>query len=387
MVKNNEASIGIIGKGIGGLSLALALERSGYQNIKLYEQSNVIEQSTQGAGIMLACNAMQVMKKLGLHDELTKEGNTLKRMNITNENLKVLSCINIEPFSALYNVNMVAIHREKLSHIINSKIECEEFLGKKLDKITLVDNRLNMLFKDSTEDEADIIIGADGIHSQVRNSYFSKVEMRDAGQLCWRGIANIEMPKYADELNEIWGKGKRFGFVKINSHQIYWYALVNQPYNVPITLSKLNYLFKDFHPDILDIINSTEESTIITRSIYDFKTLNKWYKHRVCLIGDAAHAMTPNLGQGACQAIEDAYVFSECLKRYECEQALAKFNEIRKNKASWVVERSRRIGKMSQLNDPIGIWLRNTLMSAIPPQFAHRDTKKMLDIYQYESTL
>ncbi|WP_183147927.1 FAD-dependent monooxygenase [Chryseobacterium nematophagum] len=387
MIKNNEISIGIVGKGIGGLTLALALEQSGYKNIKLYEQSDTIEQSTKGAGIMLACNAMQVMKKLGLHEELTKEGNILKRMNITNENLKVLSCINIEPFSTLYNVNMVAIHREKLYHIINSKIKCEEFLGKRLEKINLVNDQLNMIFKDSTESNADIIIGADGIHSQVRNSYFSKVEMLDAGQLCWRGIANIEMPKYANELNEIWGKGKRFGFVKINSHQIYWYALVNTPYNDPITLYRLTYIFKDFHPDVLDIINSTEESTIITREIYDFKTLYKWYKSRVCLIGDAAHAMTPNLGQGACQAIEDAYIFSECLKRYESEQALAKFNDIRRDKASWIVERSRKIGNMSQLNHTIGIWLRNTIMSAIPSHFAYRDTKKMLDIYQYESIL
>ncbi|PWN70222.1 monooxygenase [Chryseobacterium phosphatilyticum] len=388
MIKNNEMSISIVGKGIGGLTLAYALEQSGYHNITIYEQSTTIEQSTKGSGIMLACNAMQIMKKLGLHEELKQEGNILKRMNITNENLKVLSCVNIEPFSKLYGVDMVAIHREKLYNIITSKIKSPTLLGKKLDRITAVHNQLNMHFEDSTLGTSDMIIGADGVNSKVRDSYFPEITMRDSGQLCWRGIAHMEMSEFEEELNELWGKGKRFGFVKINNHQVYWYALINNHGQyTSVSLNELNDLYTDFHPIVLEIISNTHEDEIITRQIKDFKTPELWHKNNVCLIGDAAHAMTPNLGQGACQAIEDAYVFSECLKRYESEEALAQFNKIRGSKASWVVERSRKIGKMSQLNNATGIWLRNTIMSAIPSQLAYGDTKKMLDIYSYESIL
>lgn len=389
MIKNNEMSISIVGKGIGGLTLSYTLEQLGYHNITIYEQSKTIEQSIKGSGVMLACNAMQIMKKLGLDEELKQEGNILKRMNITDENLKVLSCVNIEPFSKLYGVDMVAIHRKELYHILTSKIKSETFLGKKLDHISSSDNdQLKMHFEDSTYAKSDIIIGADGVNSKVRNSYFPEITLRDSGQLCWRGIAHMQMTEYEEELNEIWGKGKRFGFVKINNHQVYWYALINNDGRyTSVSLSELNDLYKDFYPIVLEIINNTNEEEIITREIKDFKTPELWHKNKVCLIGDAAHAMTPNLGQGACQAIEDAYVLSECLKRYGSEEALARFNKIRGSKASWIVERSRKIGKMAQLNNTIGIWLRNTIMSVIPSQLAYGDTKKMLEIYSYESIL
>jgi len=379
----NELSMSIVGKGIGGLTLAYALERAGYNNFKIYEQSKTAKEFAKGSGIILACNAMQIMKKLGLHEELQRQGHILQRMNITNENLKVLSRANIRPFSELYNVNTVAIHRERLHDIISSKIKSETFLRKRLDKINLDHSQLNMIFEDATRIHSDIIIGADGLNSKVRNNCFPEVKFRDAGQICWRGIANIEMTKYQHELNEIWGKGKRFGFVKINKYQVYWYALKNSNNTNcdSVTVDELNDLYSDFHPDILDIINSTEEDTIITRPIFDFKTPEKWYKKGVCLIGDAAHAMTPNLGQGACQAIEDAYILSECLKKYKSEQAFEKFNEIRGNKASWIVERSRMFGKMSQINYTAGIWIRNAIMSVVPSQLAYRDTKKILDIY------
>jgi len=356
------------------------LERSGYKNVKIYEQSKATEPSAKGTGIMLACNAMQVMKKLGLHEEMEKDGNVLKRMNITDENLKVLACVDIEPFAALYGVNMIAIRREKLCRIVSSKMEIETFLGKRLEKINPLSNRMNMIFGDSTEVRTDLVIGADGIRSKVRNSCFPAVKTRDSGQLCWRGIADIDMSEYAHELNEMWGKGKRFGFVKISPHQIYWYALINATWNGNVTISDLNHLFKDFHPDVLDIINSTDENGIITKSVFDFKTPRQWHKAGICMLGDAAHAMTPNLGQGACQAIEDAYVLSECLKRHESTQAFARYNKIRRDKAAWITERSRKIGMVSQLNHTTGIWLRNSIMRIVPPRLAYMENKKMFDL-------
>ncbi|MCU7583714.1 FAD-dependent monooxygenase, partial [Riemerella anatipestifer] len=120
--------------------------------------------------------------------------------------------------------------------------------------------------------------------------------------------------KYHNELNEAWGKGKRFGFVKISDRKVYWYALTNSK-NIKPNEINLCELFSEFHNDILKIISATDRNQIVVSDIIDLKPIDKWQKRNVCLVGDAAHATTPNLGQGACQAIEDAYVLGKLLDK------------------------------------------------------------------------
>ncbi len=201
----------------------------------------------------------------------------------------------------------------------------------------------------------------------MRNQLFKAGTLREANQQCWRGICEIQLPsKYDHELNEAWGKGKRFGFVKISEKKFYWYALKNLKLfgsNEP----DLTETFFEFHEDIRNMIAFTPKNQIIVSPITDLLPLHQWQRENVCLIGDAAHATTPNLGQGAGQAIEDAYVLGKLLDQgMLLEDTFKKFEALRRKKAHHIVKTSWRVGKIAHLENRFGIWMRNTLMKNMP---------------------
>jgi len=367
-------TVNIIGAGIGGLTTALTLKQRGL-NVNIFESSAEIK--SVGAGIILANNAMQVFQKLGLQEKIENAGNKISFMKITDEQLKPLSVVNLVEYEQKYGVSNIAIHRGELQKILANEIGFDNInLSKRLSKIEK--NRLfKLTFEDNSTIESKLVIGADGIKSVVRNQLFEKSTLRNPNQICWRGICEIDLPqKYHNELNEAWGKGKRFGFVKISDKKVYWYALVNSK-NVEISDVNLTDFFSEFHSDILYILSATKKEQIIVSDILDLKPIDKWQRENVCLVGDAAHATTPNLGQGACQAIEDAYVLGKLLDNgMAIENTFKAYENLRRKKAHTIVNTSWTIGKMAHIENKFGIWLRNFAMKNMPKSA----NKKQMDM-------
>ena len=367
-------TVDIIGAGIGGLTTALMLKQKG-PNVNIFESSAEIK--PVGAGIILANNAMQVLRKLGLQDEIEKAGNMISYMKITDPQLKNISVVDLTEYEKKYGVHNIAIHRGELQEILANAIGSDNIkLSKRLSKIEKA-KLFKLTFEDGSTMESKFVIGADGIKSVVRNQLFDESTLRNANQICWRGICEMDLPKnYHNELNEAWGKGKRFGFVKISAKKVYWYGLTNSK-NVKTDQVNLTGLFEEFHIDILNIISSTLREQIIISDIVDLKPIDKWQKGNVCLIGDAAHATTPNLGQGACQAIEDAYVLGKLLDNgIAIGDAFKKYEDIRRKKAHTIVNTSWSIGKMAHIENGVGIWLRNFVMKNL----LNSANKKQMDM-------
>lgn len=371
-----NSSVTIVGAGIGGLTTALILKNRGI-HAQIFEGSK--ELKPVGGGIILANNAMQVFQKLGLQEKIEAAGNKISCMKITNPQLKPISKINLGSFEKKYGVHNIAIHRGSLQTVLLNELGTENLhLNKRLATITKQEVfKLN--FQDHSFAESNIVIGADGIKSVVRNQLFAASTIRNAQQICWRAICNFTLPnEYNHEVNEAWGVGKRFGFVKISESKIYWYALANSK-NTTSAATQLPELFSDFHSHILEIIAATPTNQIITSDITDLQPIPKWQQPQVCLIGDAAHAMTPNLGQGACQAIEDAYTIGQLLdKGFSLENAFEVFQNIRTKKVNTIVNQSWAIGKIAQLENKLGITVRNFILQNIPA-FANR--KQMSTIF------
>lgn len=371
-------TINIIGAGIGGLTTALMLQQKGL-NVKLYESSTEIK--PVGAGIIIANNAMQVFQKLGIEDKIKNAGNKISYMKVTDNNLKDISVIDLTEYEKKYGVHNIAIHRGELQKILAKEIGFSNiYLSKRLVKIKK-EEVFKLNFEDNSTVESKIIIGADGINSVVRNQLFEKSTLRNANQTCWRGICEIDLPeKYHNELNEAWGKGKRFGFVKISEKKVYWYALTNTN-KVKTNSVNLRELFSEFHSDILKIISSTTKEQIIVNDIIDLKPINKWQQENVCLIGDAAHATTPNLGQGACQAIEDAYILGKLLnKGIDIKDTFKQYENIRRKKAHSVVNNSWAIGKIAHWSNPFLVWLRNLIFRLTPNSVSKKQTDKIFEL-------
>lgn len=176
---------------------------------------------------------------------------------------------------------------------------------------------------------------------------------------------------------EIWGKGKRFGFVKLSENKVYWYALVNE--NKFTENIDLIDAFRDFNPLVLQILEATKPENIILNDIIDLAPIPKWYADNLCLIGDAAHATTPNMGQGACQSIEDAYVIGKLLEANKDYQSVfEEFQKIRRKKVDYIVNTSWKIGRISQWEK--GNILRNFVMRMIPESINQKMIEKILKL-------
>ncbi|VAW27703.1 Salicylate hydroxylase [hydrothermal vent metagenome] len=368
--------ISIIGAGIGGLTTAIALKQKGFE-IEIFEASKEFKKA--GSGINLAINAMQVYKRLGIYEEIASLGSYTNSLLITDEKLNIITKVNLVNAELEFKAKTFAIHRTTLHSILLNRLNGVKIhSNKKIKSLGQTNDGVNFTFEDGTSYATNILIGADGIHSVVRKSIINNTELRIAKQVCWRGIVKIDIPKkYQTELNELWGKGKRFGFVHINENEVYWYALASYKtdYKKEFYNTNLEELFSNFNPLIKRIISKTEKSNIILNKMMDLKPISSWHYKNVCLIGDASHATTPNLGQGACQAIESAYVIAECLSTEKNTQlAFQKLEKIRKRNARKIVKTSWTVGKMAHLENRFGIFLRNNIMRFIPKKLTEKQS-------------
>ena len=234
---------------------------------------------------------------------------------------------------------------------------------------------ISLRFEDGTTEEGDLLIGADGLRSSVRAALFGPTKYRYAGETSWRGISDhvVTSGPRAGSMAEIWGLrgGNRFGFCPISDRQTYFFATSLTPAggrdeSHEAALAGLRNSFADYVPEVLTLLQHTLEKRLIRTDIFDFPPLKRWHSGRVVLAGDAAHATTPNLGQGACQAIESAYVLAEQLSCLDHAQALRAYEAIRMEKAHLVTRMSWRFGKMVDMPGPLGRWLRYQLIPRIP---------------------
>lgn len=365
--------ISIIGGGIGGLTLGNILKQ---QNIYFTLYESAAEIKPVGSGIMMAINAMQIFDRLGLKEKIEQAGNKIHGISITDEKLKRISKTNVLELERKYNSCNVAIHRADLQKILAENIGYETIqLNHALNKIQKKENYI-LNFENGTETESKIVFGADGIHSKVRNQIFGTGTIRNTQQLCWRGLAEFDLPEnFHHEAIEAWGKGKRFGFVRMTDRKIYWYAVINK--NIHQIENQLAENFYGFHPLILEIMEKTFQKNIIFNEIIDLAPIPKWHTNDLCLIGDAAHATTPNLGQGACQSIEDAYIIGKLLENHQnFNEVFENFQKIRRKKVDYVVNTSWKIGQVSQWER--GTFVRNFMFRLVPESFNQKLVEKTI---------
>ncbi len=372
--------VDIIGAGIGGLTTSIALARRGIRS-RIFERAKMIK--PVGAGIILANNAMQVYEKIGLKKAIEENGNYISSMNITKANLQHLAVSDMKCFEQKYGVKTIAIHRGTLqSLLVDALKDTELILDHGLDTIVSNDLGYDLTFHNGIRVSASVVIGADGIHSTVREQLFSENTIRNAKQLCWRGIATFTLPlKYKQQLTEAWGASSRFGFVQITENQVYWYALKSfERNNGELTEKHLGDYFAHYDLLIQELIASTPTSQLFTADITDLKPIHNWHSTNACLIGDAAHAMTPNMGQGACQAIEDAFVLAACLEKYGTDKAFSMYQKNRLSKAHQIVKTSWFIGKMAHIKNPLLAGLRNRLLQLLPAAINRKQNEQLFEL-------
>jgi 2-polyprenyl-6-methoxyphenol hydroxylase-like FAD-dependent oxidoreductase len=255
--------------------------------------------------------------------------------------------------------------------------------GKRSKYILNSGNGYDIVFEDGSTINAGYIIVAEGIHSAIRQQFLPHSKERYSGYTCWRGVATIPGLNI-QEASETWGKNGRFGIVPLENDKIYWFAVKNAKQNDPemksCKTSDLLEMFRGYHNPVRTIIQSTPDDQILWNDIFDLKPVERYVFRNIVLIGDAAHATTPNLGQGACQAIEDAVVLANCLKEdIQVQDAFLSFERKRMKRTHYMVNQSWKMGKMAQLEDKILIAIRNFVFRITPDAIFNRQLQKVYE--------
>jgi 2-polyprenyl-6-methoxyphenol hydroxylase-like FAD-dependent oxidoreductase len=221
---------------------------------------------------------------------------------------------------------------------------------------------------------ADVVIGADGIRSVVRRSLFGEEPLRYGGHRAWRAGTAFDDDRTGDRFVEVWGVGGGFGFGPAGAGRVYWYCFEAVREGAPTPerpRDEFLHRYGGWFDPIPALIESTDPDAIEPAFTYDRRPRRTWGRGRVTLLGDAAHPMKPNIGQGAAQALEDAVVLASCIsEQKEPERALRAYEQRRVRRANRVVRASRQAGRAAEVRSPLGARLRDALMKALPDNVA-----------------
>jgi salicylate hydroxylase/6-hydroxynicotinate 3-monooxygenase len=341
-------NIAIVGAGIGGLAIAALLKRAGHE-VQVYEQAPRF--ARVGAGIQMAPNAMKVLRGLGIEDELrgiafhsevalSREWNTGE---ITSE--LVLGRAIENQYGAPY----LFLHRADLHAAISSIVPAEiVHLNKKLIALEQDNSGVVLEFADGVRARFDAVIGADGVHSSVREMLFGPEEPRFTGRVAYRttyAASRLRSSRITPARTKWWGPDRHMVVYYVTAARDELYFVTSVPesadwmtpesWSAKGDLDELRAAYVGFHPEVQAVLDACPE--VYKWALLDRDPLPRWCQGRVALMGDACHPMTPYMAQGAAAALEDAAVLSRCLEgidRSGLPHAFALYERTRKPRAS-----------------------------------------------------
>ena len=315
-----------------------------------------------GAGISLWSNAMRVIRELGLEEQVVARSSVLRRSLTLNPKGRVLAELDVESLSKTAGAPSVCIHRAELYSILADALPADVMRSAaRCVSFAVRGDVVIAHMSDGATVNGDLLIGADGIHSAVRKQVLGPDELRYAGYTCWRGIA--EGP-WADEGTAILGMGSgvQSGLFPCGPGRVYWYATHNLAPKASLELSTVLELFP---APVRAAIEATPSHAVLRNDICDRPPSDRWGTGPITLLGDAAHPATPNLGQGACQALEDALALSSAFGRTDSiEAALRAYERARMPRTTMVTVESWRAGVALQSENPIFMMLRDLVVAS-----------------------
>jgi len=353
----------VVGGGIGGLAAAVALRRVGIR-ASVFERAPEIREV--GAGLTLWSNAVKALRRLGVADAVQARGVVLTHNRTITPDGTVLSDQDVSELAAACGAPCLVSHRADLQRaLLDAVPPGEVHTGHACAGVEVTDGGVVVRFDNGRVERGDLLIGADGIRSAVRRCVLGPSQPVYAGYTCWRGTATFEHPELPPGHGYfLVGRGTQMGLYRCRPGQVYWFVTRNAP---PGSLDgqgphrrKVLESFPVWPEVFRAAIEATEETAILPGDIFDLEPSKEWGRGPVTLLGDAVHATTPNLGQGACQALEDAVELAHCLRgAAEPVQGLRDYEARRRERTALVTRRSRSLGKMLQVRNRLLVWLRN----------------------------
>lgn len=339
----------IVGGGIAGLTLGRALHRQGFA-VELVEHST--EWRAEGGGIAVQPNAMRMLRALGLDAAVERAGARLQHWSFCDQAGEILSENDLE---ALWGDvgPCIGIERTRLQRVLVAGVEgipCR--LGTSIRSLTQYRDRVSVAFSDASSGTYDLVVGADGISSTVRALTLATVSPAYTGAMAWRSIVPIR-PRGLTSLRFLLGEDCFFGLCPVGDGRTYGFGNITEPRrHEPMAgrLDRLRRRFAGFGEIVQEYLAALERDEQIHCGPVEWVALETWHSGRVILIGDAAHASSPMMGQGGCMAMEDACVLAEGLRGdVTLAETLESYVARRRPRVSWVHQQSEAVAHSFRL--------------------------------------
>jgi 2-polyprenyl-6-methoxyphenol hydroxylase-like FAD-dependent oxidoreductase len=370
---STRAPVLVIGAGIGGLAAGIALDQLGVP-VEVFERAPQLQEV--GAGIGLWPNAIRALDRLGVGASvraLAVEGTSGSARSPSG---RVLLELPEELMHVRYDAPTTGIMRAQLQSLLAERFGVDRIhLGAEFDRFEQDGASVRAHFRGGASVEGVVLVGADGLRSAVRRGLLRDGPPRYRGDTAWRGLAppTDELAVSRDVFETV-GRGERFGFFPLHGGRTMWFASAVRPEGERDGVEVLRDLqarFAGWHAPIPRVLELTDPSSIIRNDIYDRPVARRWVGGRVALLGDAAHPMGPDLGQGACQAIEDAETLALALGRCaDPRAALVSYESIRRRRVRTVARIVAMTAWLANRTNPVVCAVRDTVMAAGPPALA-----------------
>ncbi|MBO4206105.1 FAD-dependent monooxygenase [Micromonospora echinofusca] len=358
----------VVGAGIGGLAAACALASVGWQ-VAVYEQAKVLREV--GAGLSMAPNAVRAMEWLGLGPALRERAQG-QGIGVRRRSGSWLVRLTDRDLTERYGNPMYAMHRASLHQLL---LETAVGAGVRVHtgrRARSVRPDPAVTFEETVC--ADLVVAADGVHSRLRSALFPDHPGASyAGYVCWRGIGSVAAGSRLARpavWTDSWGRGVRFGSALLVDSRVFWYASKAGPEGAYAghTLADVMSIFDGWHEPVRALMASSKPGTMLRNDIYFLKhPLPSFVAGRVALLGDAAHAVTPDIGQGACLAIEDAVMLAVALSSWnDVDDALRDYDLTRRPRTQKLARISGGSARVQQASHPVSAGLRDAVVRLMP---------------------
>jgi 2-polyprenyl-6-methoxyphenol hydroxylase-like FAD-dependent oxidoreductase len=379
--------VAVVGGGIGGLAAGVALRRAGV-DVTVYERAATLERVRTGGGLMLWHNAVRALHTLGLAGELGRIGHEITAQEFHSWRGRRLARWPVADISRRQGVPVYAVARPSLHRLLSDAAGDDVTAAARCTRFDAAGDGVTLRLADGTRPHADVLVGADGLRSTVRAALMPyEPPPRYAGYTAWQGV--VPDPGVAPGVFvNIWGRGLRFVYYPLAHGLVYWDAVtsdrVGRRLDAEGALGRgpreiIEERFAGWPDPVTTLIRATPADELGPIDIYDRDPVRRWSTPRVTLLGDAAHPMAFNLGQGGCQAIEDALVLSQCVTPDRTpEETLAAYEKRRLARTTAITRRSRAIGSVSRWSHPVSCAVREVFMRLMFERVVYRKSFQLI---------
>ena len=349
----------IVGANMGGAAAALALRKVGIEAVAF---DRMPASPPMNGGLHIWTNGAKALEWLGV-GAIRELGAPVDLLEFRSWKGPVLLRANVGALALRYGDGPFFVPRQDLPRTLHGALDADVVQwGRKATGFRQDADGVTLTFADGSEEHGQVLIGADGINSMTRTVLQGEIKPRPAGYQDWGAVVEFTHPKApAGYYPTYWGPGTRLGIANIGGGRVYWAAALPRPEGTAVEAPALDEMlerFKGWPAPVEDVIRATSPDAFYGAQIRDLKPLDRWGEGRVTLLGDAAHAMTPNAGRGVSEALEDAVILALKLRRVDLragekvDAVLREYERERRKATAQVTALSRQIGMLGQWRSP-----------------------------------